>query len=99
MFTKRHWQKKAVTYRGVPIKNWRSIIIPTIYRNNYLSALRALSLNHMADPLIRVLDFAQKYTSRIDFTSFDSALNLLQKTHAFLDPNQADEQGIRLTLP
>jgi fido (protein-threonine AMPylation protein) len=75
------------------------IIIPTIYRNNYLSALRALSLNKRPEPFIRMLDFAQKYTLAIDFNDFNQARLLLQKTNAFLDPNEADAQGLRLILP
>ncbi|MBM3610238.1 MAG: cell filamentation protein Fic [Alphaproteobacteria bacterium] len=75
------------------------IIIPTVYRNNYLSALRALSLNKIAEPLIRVLDFAQKYTVSLDYKDFDVACALLEQTHAFLDPNEAEERGLRLKLP
>lgn len=75
------------------------IIIPTVYRNNYLSALRALSLNQRPDPLIRVLDFAQKYTASLDFNDFSQTLLMLEKTNAFLDPNEAEANGLRLMLP
>jgi Fic family protein len=36
------------------------IVIPTVYRGNYLAALKALSLTGTADPLIRTLDYAQR---------------------------------------
>lgn len=75
------------------------IIIPTVFRNNYLSALKALSQNARTDPLIQVLDFAQYYTSLVDWSNFNTALKVLQKTHAFADPNTADFQGIQLILP
>ncbi|MEN8236823.1 MAG: Fic family protein [Pseudomonadota bacterium] len=75
------------------------IIIPTIYRNNYLSALRALSLNGYAEPLLKTLEFAQKYTSRIAFSDFEGAFELLEQTNAFMDSNLADELGKRLVLP
>ncbi len=75
------------------------IIIPTIYRNNYLSALRALSSNKLPDPLIRTLDFAQRYVASIDFRDFSKARLLLEETHAFMDSNEGDSQGIRLVLP
>ena len=75
------------------------IIVPIVYRNNYLSALRALSLNERPEPLIRVLDFAQKYTINIDFNNFERAYLVLQKTNAFFDPNEAETSGIRLMLP
>lgn len=75
------------------------IIIPTIYRNNYLSALKAISLSHQAEPLIRMLDFAQKYTHAINWNNLENARTILQNTHAFDDPQQADQLGIRLTVP
>jgi hypothetical protein len=75
------------------------IIIPTVYRNNYLSALRALSLNGNAEALIRTLDFAQKYTANLNFQDFNHTLQQLEKTHAFMDPNEAEDRGLRLILP
>ncbi len=75
------------------------IIIPTVYRNNYLSALRALSLNKKPEPLIRVLDFAQKFTLSLDYSNFAKTRLLLEKTHAFMDSFEAEQEGLRLTLP
>lgn len=75
------------------------IIIPTIFRNNYLAALKSLTHNQQAQPLIQTLDFAQNYTSRIDWSSYQKAKQMLTLTHAFSDPNQADIEGIRLILP
>lgn len=75
------------------------VIIPSIYRNNYLVALKALAQAGKASPLIRTLDFAQKYTHSINWSSFEHAQQMLEKTHAFLDPNEADLKGIRLILP
>ena len=43
------------------------IIVPTVYRNNYLLALKALSHNKLTGALVRVLDFAQRYTAAVDF--------------------------------
>ena len=43
------------------------IIVPTAYRNNYLLALKALSHNKLTGALVRVLDFAQRYTAAVDF--------------------------------
>ncbi len=73
------------------------IIVPTVYRNNYLLALKALS--HNAGTLVRVIDFAQRYTTAIDFSELEKARALLEKTHAFADSNEADAAGIRLMLP
>ena len=75
------------------------IIIPIVYRNNYISALKAISQNGLPTPIIRTLDFAQKYTGAIEWDNFNSALDTLTKTHALVDSNDADREGIRLTLP
>ncbi len=75
------------------------IIIPTVFRNNYLMALRALTGTDRPDALIDTLDFAQRYTAAIDFGDFDAAQRVLEQTHAFTDPVEADTSGIRLILP
>jgi hypothetical protein len=75
------------------------IIVPTVYRNNYLMALKALSQNGVTGALVRVIDFAQKYTASVDFSDLDRARLVLDRTHAFADPNEADAAGIRLVLP
>lgn len=78
--------------------NEQRIIIPTVYRNNYLSALKALSLNKIPELLIRTLDFAQKYVNSIDWSDFQNTTKQLERTNAFMDPYEAEEQGIRLML-
>ncbi len=75
------------------------IIIPTVYRNNYLVALKTMSQSARPMPLVRTLDFAQKYTSTIDWSSYEKSQLLLEETHAFLDSNVADLEGLRLILP
>jgi fido (protein-threonine AMPylation protein) len=75
------------------------IIIPTIYRNNYLIALKTLSQTGQAEPLIAVLDYAQKWTSAIDWAAIEITQEQLTKANAFLDPSIADSEGIRLKMP
>ena len=75
------------------------IIVPTIYRNNYLMGLKALSQNRIAGALRRTMDFAQRYTASIDFSSLPAARRMLDDTYAFVDPNEADQSGVRLTIP
>ena len=59
------------------------IIIPTAYRTDYLGALRAFSQNGRTDPLIRMLDVAQSYTRRIDWSTLARARAALSATNAF----------------
>ena len=75
------------------------IIVPTVYRNNYLMALKALSQNGITGALVRTLDFAQRYTAAVEFTDLESARFILDRTHAFADPNEADLTSVRLVLP
>lgn len=79
--------------------NEQKIIIPIVYRNNYLTALKALTHNGHTAPLMRTLDFAQQYTNSIDWSDFAGAWATLKETNAFIDPVEADNQGIRLVLP
>jgi fido (protein-threonine AMPylation protein) len=77
----------------------QKIIIPIVYRNNYLAALKTLTNDHRSIPLIRTLDFGQKFTQSIDWSDYDLAREQLESCNAFMDPNEADRQGIRLRLP
>jgi hypothetical protein len=74
------------------------IVIPTVYRNNYLSALKAISNRSSGEALIRMLDFAQRFSISVNWTDFARAEAELKSAHAFMDSNEADEQGIRLRL-
>jgi hypothetical protein len=75
------------------------IVVPTIYRGNYLTALKALSNRASAEPLIRTLDFAQRFSLAIDWTNFARAEAELKSVHAFTDSTEADQRGLRLRLP
>jgi Fic family protein len=75
------------------------IVIPTVYRSNYLMALKGLTQNANTRSYVAMLDFAQRYTAQLDCTSLETAHRLLDATSAFFDPLEADTRGIRLVLP
>lgn len=75
------------------------IVVPTVFRANYLSALKALSSNLRPEPLIQALDYAQRWTASVDWRSVEHARRQLEACHAFLDPAVADAQGRRLRMP
>jgi hypothetical protein len=75
------------------------IVVPTVYRNNYLMALKALSQNGITGAVVRMLGFAQRYTAAVDFADLKRARSILERTHAFDDSNEADARGISLVLP
>lgn len=75
------------------------IIIPTIYRENYLSALKAISNRNSAEPFIRMLDFAQRFSRAVDWTDFHRAESDLKSASAFMSSAEAEELGVRLRMP
>jgi hypothetical protein len=75
------------------------IIIPTVYREDYLSGLRAVTRTRQFPALYRVLDYARRYTAAIDFTSRAAAEDNLESTNALLDPREAERNGLRLHMP
>jgi hypothetical protein len=75
------------------------IIIPTVYRGNYLAALKAITNRTSPEPIIRMLDYAQRFTQAIDWTDFKKAEDELKRANAFLDSAEADDRGIRLRIP
>jgi hypothetical protein len=75
------------------------LIIPTVFRLNYIASLKAATHSDAFGPFLAVLDFAQTYTARVDFSTLASAEADLRRTHAFRDPYEAEQAGIRLQLP
>ena len=71
------------------------IIIPTGYRQNYLSALTGLSQNDHTAGLVRMLDFAQRYSALVDWSTQENAQRTLEATGAF----DEDSETARIRLP
>jgi hypothetical protein len=71
------------------------IIIPTVFRDDYLGGLRRLTRQDDPSVLIKALRYAHDYTSQIPFHTVPAAEQILRETNAFNEPN-SDE---RLTLP
>jgi hypothetical protein len=65
-----------------------TIIIPTVFRDDYLQALRALTRRHRAELLIRALVRAQKF-SHLEFSPYPRALDQLTRRNWFRDPDEA----------
>lgn len=75
------------------------ILIPTVYRVNYLSALKALSQTRNPEPIVRALAFAQRWVVATPWTNLEDTRVALERGHAFMDANEAENAGIRLRLP
>lgn len=76
------------------------ILIPTVYRNNYLAGLSAFSNNAgRGESLIAVLEYAHRWTSAIDWSTYEHADGLLTTSNAYLDSRIAESTGQRLAFP
>jgi Fic family protein len=75
------------------------LIIPTVYRANYLAALKGATHTGHHEALIAMLSFARRYTTRVDFSDRVRAEADLERTNAFRDSTEAEAAGVRLTLP
>lgn len=73
----------------------RRIIIPTVFRDDYLGALRALSRQDSPTPFMLMLDQAQRFTASVRWADYAHALEDLTVANAFL----LSEPGVRLRIP
>jgi Fic family protein len=71
------------------------IVVPTVFREDYLDGLRLLSRQDQPGVLIKALRYTHDYTSQIPWFTTESARRVLTATHAFNEPNSPD----RLVLP
>ncbi len=76
------------------------ICIPTVYRNDYLNSLSGFSnVAGAGESLVAVLEFAQRWTAAMDWSTYEGARDALTACNAFLDPRIADKNNQRLLLP
>ncbi len=72
------------------------LLIPTVYREEYLTGLRALSRTQYPDALIEVLEYAQAFTARIPFGTYVEAETALRAAHAFEGGGGAGSMKLRM---
>lgn len=75
------------------------IIVPTVYRNNYLNALKTMSHSGNTTAMIRMLAFAQQWTYEVAWGEWQDTYDILEASNAFLDAHFADDKGLRLERP
>jgi fido (protein-threonine AMPylation protein) len=71
------------------------IMIPSVYRMEYISSLKRLTNYNDPDAFIRVMSYAQLFVHKIDFTALETARQTLQLCNAFHDP----AEDVRLIMP
>jgi len=72
----------------------KRIIVPTVYREDYLLNLKAASNGHGFGGFLRMLDRAQELVDRISFVDFETAWAQLDEANAFAAASES-----RLVLP
>jgi len=72
------------------------IIIPTVYREDYLGALRQLTRRQQPDTFIRMLQRAQQFSATITGEDMDTMQQVLEASNAF---KEGDEHILRIASP
>jgi hypothetical protein len=65
------------------------IIIPTVFREDYMGVLRKLTGQQDTDPYIRMLQRAQEFSSTIYSDDMDEMQQHLEQSNAFLEHTEA----------
>ena len=73
----------------------RRIIVPTVYRDDYLGGLRALSRQDHPMPFTLMLDQGQRFTGSVRWDDYTVALADLIAANAMAAP----DEGVRLRIP
>jgi Fic family protein len=69
-------------------QNQSKILVPTVYREDYILAIRKLTRQKEPEPLIRMLDRIHEYSTKITGNSIDEMQEYLEKTNAFLESDE-----------
>ena len=75
------------------------IVLPTILRSDYMSALVKTTVHATPIGLVTVLGFARRHTAQMNYSTFPGAVRMLTATNAFDDAREAERAGRSLLLP
>lgn len=76
-------------------KGQARIIIPSVFRGEYLSGLKRMTNESDPVPFIRQMLYSQEFVSRIDFSDKNRTIEVMRGCNAFAKP----EDNIRLRMP
>lgn len=69
-------------------KGLSKVIIPNVYREDYMGALRKLTRQQIADPYIRMMERAYEFTSTLKQENIDEMEQYLVACDAFKEPKE-----------
>lgn len=70
------------------------VIIPSVYRNEYIASLKRMTHHSDSSAFIRVMGFAQEVVAQVDFADLNAALQILERCNAFEKP--AEDKKLKL---
>ncbi|MBC8109539.1 MAG: Fic family protein [Verrucomicrobia bacterium] len=71
------------------------IIIPTVYREDYLLTLKRLTNRQEPEPFLKMLEYAHRFSASVQGEDFKEMQNYLEKCHAFAE---ASEEKLRFDV-
>lgn len=64
------------------------IIVPNVFRDDYLGALKKLTIQNDPAPFVRTMMRCLEFSSKINYSTFESATRDLRLSNAFLEPSE-----------
>ncbi|KAA6340916.1 hypothetical protein EZS27_011254 [termite gut metagenome] len=75
------------------------IIVPTVYREDYIMSLKKLTNRKDPDTYIRVMDKLQYFSNNIFGENFDELNSYFKETNAYKEPSEGKLQIIERSIP
>ena len=90
---------RAATCAELTAADRARLVIPIVFRNEYLTALRNLSRDGRCDLYVRTLAHAWRWTAAMPWRDRAAVDGYLVATNALVDSTDAERTGVRLELP
>jgi hypothetical protein len=72
----------------------KRIIVPTVFRNDYLDGLRMLSRQDEPRVFIKAMRYAHDFTASLDYSNYGTMKSQLEEANAFNEPESGDRLRI-----
>ena len=74
---------RLVMNAGLSVVNASRIIVPTLFREEYLDCLRVLTRQEKPEPFIAAMQYIQQWTAAFDYTDLDRVIDQMNACNAF----------------
>lgn len=86
---------RAMMNAELVAKGHARVIIPSVFRGEYLSGLKRMTNENDPTPFIKQMHYVQEFVARIDFSDKDRAIESMRSCNAFARP----EDNVKLRMP